>query len=49
LVREVFRLKRDRIRTAMDINVIAKKSAADISYAQAAASLESLFVRLEEK
>lgn len=48
LVREVFRLKRDRIRTAMDINVIAKKSAADISYAQAATSLENLFVRLEE-
>jgi ribonuclease P protein component len=46
LVREVFRLKRDRITAAMDINVIAKKTAADISFAQAGASLENLFVRL---
>ena len=46
LVREVFRLKRDRITAAMDINVIAKKTAADISFARVSASLENLFVRL---
>jgi ribonuclease P protein component len=48
LVREIFRLKRDRITTTMDINVIAKKPAADISFDQAGASLEELFAKLGE-
>lgn len=46
LVREIFRSKRDKITASMDINVIAKKTAADISFAQAGASLENLFGRL---
>lgn len=48
LVREVFRLKRDWITTTMDINVIAKKAASDISFDQTSASLEKLFARLGE-
>jgi ribonuclease P protein component len=47
IVREVFRLSRSRFPIAMDVNVIAKKSAAGISFAQTDASLKKLFVRLE--
>jgi ribonuclease P protein component len=49
LVREVFRLRRSRITSGIDLNVIAKKSAGDLSFAQADTSLKKLFVRLEEK
>jgi ribonuclease P protein component len=47
MVREVFRLSRSRFPIAMDVNVIAKKSAAGISFAQTDATLKKLFVRLE--
>jgi len=40
LVREVFRARREALNTALDIVVIAKPDAAQISHAQAATELE---------
>jgi ribonuclease P protein component len=47
--REYFRLNRDRIAGNWDINVIARKEAAEISAAQAFSSLKTVFERLSKE
>lgn len=46
-IREVFRVNRDCIAEYMDINVIARKNAATLSYQQALQSLKMLFNKLK--
>lgn len=46
LVREYFRLNRQKIRGSFDINVIAKKAAADATSKEVFASLEKLFCKI---
>ena len=48
IIREFFRVNRDCIIGCMDINIIAKKNAANLSYQQASQSLKALFSRLKE-
>lgn len=47
MVREFFRCNRSRIKTNLDINVIAKKPAAAITSVKAQASLHALVDRIE--
>jgi len=46
LVREFFRLKRHSLSAHWDINIIAKKQAADISFEQTMKSLQNIFDRV---
>lgn len=48
-IREFFRTNRDSIHGILDINIIAKKAAADISQAQAYQSLRNIFYRLSSR
>jgi ribonuclease P protein component len=49
LSREYFRLNRQHIKGIWDINIIAKKAAADLTSDQAFSSLGSLFYRISGK
>jgi ribonuclease P protein component len=46
VVREYFRTNRDSIQGTLDINIIAKKTVADLNHAESCRSLRNIFSRL---